>query len=295
MQNLMLSHPDDWGILKLQNCILNIAKYLNDFCDVRNISYCLMGGSALGAVRHKGFIPWDDDLDVFMTPDNYELFRDSFQKEGDKDNYYLQEWGLDKKTGRVTYAKLRMNKSTLIEKDLNSWDVHQGVYVDIFILHNCPDNHLSRYRQYFWAKYLVAKGAANRRYDKKRGLVGLGIKALGLFPPRFLVNYALKRVYAYRNKNSSFFCHFLGRATLATGLYKKEYFSETQKVPFETISLSVPFYIEHYLKDRWGDYMKLPSKEEIEKFHHSWKWSDKDYFPQYKSNNDYKDEYKLLA
>ena len=83
MNELISRHGDDWGILKLQNCILNIAKYINDFCDCRGIDYCLMGGSALGAVRHKGFIPWDDDLDIFMTPENYERFRKAFNDEGD--------------------------------------------------------------------------------------------------------------------------------------------------------------------------------------------------------------------
>lgn len=295
MNELISNREDEWGILKLQNCILNIAKYINDFCDNRRIDYCLMGGSALGAVRHNGFIPWDDDLDIFMTPENYERFRKAFNDEGDKESFYLQEWGKDNKSGRISLAKLRMNQSTLIEKDLKDWDIHQGVYVDIFILHTCPDNKVCRMRQYFWAKYLVAKGAANRGYDKKKGVVGLGIKLLGLLPSRFLVSYALKRVYAYTRQSSEYLCHFLGRATLSTGLYKRDYFLHTKKVPFETISLSVPWCVEDYLRDRWGDYMKLPSLEEIAKFHHSWKWSDSETFPGYNPENVYPDEPKLLA
>ena len=62
---------DSYGILELQDKILEIAKYIHDFCEEHDIDYCLMGGSALGAKRHGGFIPWDDDLDIFMTPDNY--------------------------------------------------------------------------------------------------------------------------------------------------------------------------------------------------------------------------------
>ena len=71
----MTQREDLWGYMKLQNCILHIAKYIDEVCEASNIEYCLMGGSALGAVRHKGFIPWDDDLDIFMTPNNYEKFR----------------------------------------------------------------------------------------------------------------------------------------------------------------------------------------------------------------------------
>lgn len=290
----MSPHEDEWGILPLQNCILNIAHYIDVFCEKYGIDYCLMGGSALGAVRHKGFIPWDDDLDIFMTPDNYELFKKRFESEGDKDTYYLQEWGLDEKTGRITVAKLRMNQSYLIEKDLKDWNIHHGVFVDIFILHTCPDNKLKRYRQYIWAKYLVAKGAANRGYNKKSGLVQVGIKLLGLLPPRFLVNYALRQVYRYRNINSTYQCHFLGRAKIKTGLYLRDYFFKTKKMPFEKIELSVPYCVEEYLHDRWGDYMKLPSKNEIEKFHHSWKWSDTEFFACYNKQGIYPDEKDLL-
>ena len=296
MENLMRPELlDTYGILKLQNCILNIAKYIDVFCQKHDIDYCLMGGSALGAVRHKGFIPWDDDLDIFMTPDNYELFRKCFKEEGDKEIYYLQEWGLDEKTGRITLAKLRMNQSFLIEKDLKDWNIHQGVYVDIFILHTCPDNKIKRYWQYIWAKYLVAKGAANRGYNKKSGLLQCAIKGLGKLPPRFLVNFALRQVYKFRNVQSQYQCHFLGRAKIKTGLYLRDYFCNTKKVPFETIELSVPYRVEDYLHDRWGNYMILPSKDEIEKFHHSWKWSESETFSCYNKQGSYPDERSLLS
>lgn len=290
MQNLMIPREDKWGIMKLQNCILQIAQFVDQVCEDNDIKYCLMGGSALGAVRHKGFIPWDDDLDVFMTPENYEMFREAFSKVNK--GYYLQEWG--SKDGMVTFAKVRKNESTLIEKDLEKWDVHQGVYIDIFILHTCPDNKYKRIWQFLWAKYLVIKGAANRGY-KKSGMIGFAIKAIQILPKRFLLGYALKQVYRYRNEKSENLCHFMGRAMMGTGLYKKTYFLTLKKVPFESIELYVPGKVEEYLHDRWGDYMKLPNEDEIKKYQHSWKWSAGTTFPGYKPNNDYKDEQLLLA
>ena len=124
---------DKYVILVLQNKILEIAVYIEQFCTQHDIDYCLMGGSALGAKRHGGFIPWDDDLDIFMTPDNYEKFREKFAEFGDHEKFYLQEYGRTKK-GHVTVPKLRMNGTTYIEDLTKDWDIHQGIFVDIFIL-----------------------------------------------------------------------------------------------------------------------------------------------------------------
>lgn len=290
IEDLMTPREDSWGFMRLQNCILHVAQYVDKVCRNNNIEYCLMGGSALGAVRHKGFIPWDDDLDIFMTPDNYERFRAVHSSES---GFYLQEWGA--KDGMVSMAKVRMDKSTYIEKDLAEWDIHQGVYIDIFILHTCPDNKWKRYWQFVWAKYLVTKGAANRGYNRKSGLIGFLVKSVSIFPKRFLLGYALRQVYRFRNEKSKYLCHFMGRAMMKTGLYKRVYFETTKRVPFEQIELCVPGRCEEYLHDRWGDYMKLPSMEEIKKYQHSWRWSDSEIFPRYKENGNYNDEKNLLA
>ena len=87
----------------------------------------------------------------------------------------------------------------------------------------------------------------------------------------------------------------MGRALLKTGLYKREYFDQVKKVKFEETELYVPSRVEEYLSDRWVDYMKLPSMEEIKKYQHCWKWSLTEYFPGYKSDANYKDEKYLLA
>ena len=154
-----------YGFLELQDKILEIAVYIDKLCREYDINYCLMGGSALGAKRHGGFIPWDDDLDVFMTPDNYEKFRKVFNENGDKEKYYLQEWGLT--DGMVTISKIRLNNTSYIEESLKKWDIHHGIYVDIFILHTCPDNKLQQIHQCLWAKYVIMKGLAVRGYNRR--------------------------------------------------------------------------------------------------------------------------------
>ena len=270
MNNLMRKEtPDEWGLKELQNVILNIAYDIDQFCQKYNITYRLMGGSALGAKRHGGFIPWDDDLDVFMTPDEYEQFRDAFNKDGDKEKYYLQELGASE--GKVITAKVRLNNSYFEEDIIKDWHVHQGVYVDIFILHTCPNNKILRYWQY------ILKGLANKEYKRRGGLVYYMLKCMKLLPKRFLLNFALNQVYAFRNQKTDYYCNYLGKALLKNGTYKHKDFATVNRVPFETIELNVAGGLEDFLTDRFGDYMKAPSPERIRYEQHANKWALGDY------------------
>lgn len=271
MKELMrIDTPDDWGIKKLQNCILNIAEYIDKLCKQYDINYCLMGGSALGAMRHDGFIPWDDDLDVFMTPDNYEKFRIIFQEYGDKEKYYLQERGAA--DGMVITAKVRLNKSTYIEDIYKDWDMHHGVFVDIFILHTCPENRLKRYWQYCWAKYLILKGLANKDYHRRGWFINSYVRMMKILPKRFLLSYGLKQVYRFRNEKSCFVCNYLGKALMKNGTYKASHFAKTKPHQFETISLNVPCEVEAFLRERFGDYMKIPDIKRIRYEQHALEW-----------------------
>ena len=90
----------------LQKVILSIAKDVDELCQKHKITYFLLGGSAIGAVRHKGFIPWDDDLDIVMDDENYEKFLRVCKAELDRDKYYIQEAFVDWPLG-FTKIKLR--------------------------------------------------------------------------------------------------------------------------------------------------------------------------------------------
>ena len=268
--------PDDWGIKKLQEKILEIAVYVDKFCEENGIQYCLMGGSALGAVRHGGFIPWDDDLDFFMTPDNYEKFVRIFEEKGDKDRFFLEPFGhFD---NMVTLGKVRARNTTYIEDSLLNYQISHNIYLDIFILHTCPDNRLQRRHQYIWAKYVIAKAQSVRDISRYSFALRTALRILRCFPRLFLVKHGLKQVYKYRNKDSGLYCNYLGKAKYKRGTYKREWFATTKRVPFENVTLNVPVGIEEFLSERFGDYMKIPDIQQIRREQHASVWdTEKDY------------------
>lgn len=268
--------PDDWEIKKLQEKILEIAVYVDQFCLENNIDYCLMGGSALGAVRHQGFIPWDDDLDFFMTPDNYEKFVKLFEAKGDKNKFFLEPFG--EFDNMVTLGKVRAKNTTYIENSLLNYKISHNIYLDIFILHSCPNNEFKRKKQYIWAKYIVAKAQSVKDLSRYSFKLKMALRLLKCFPRLFLVKYALKQVYKYRNIDTDLYCNYLGKAKYKRGTYKKEWFISTKRAKFENVYLNVPVGVEEFLSERFGNFMEIPSIDQIKREQHASVWDvDKDY------------------
>ena len=138
----------------VQGKILEVMKYIDKLCRENGIVYYIMGGTALGAVRHGGFIPWDDDLDIFMTPAEYAKFKVAMEKDGNP-KFIIQEWRTTEKY--LEYAKVRMNGTTFIEESfMDRKDLHQGIYVDIMMLHKVPtDSNWIHKKVYYACKFVT--------------------------------------------------------------------------------------------------------------------------------------------
>lgn len=118
---------------EIQLAELSVLKEIHRVCEENNIAYAMSCGTMLGAVRHKGFIPWDDDLDIYMSYKNFKKFAKVFKS----DTCFLQTEKTDPDMPYVMY-KVRKNNTQMTEKDFEKIDIHQGVWVDIFLYFDAP-------------------------------------------------------------------------------------------------------------------------------------------------------------
>lgn len=249
------------SVRDVQDKILYIMKYIDRICRKNDIVYFIMGGTALGAVRHGGFIPWDDDLDIFMTPDQYEKFKKVFSKKNNTE-FVLQEWKTT--PNYVEYAKVRMNGTTFIEESFKDWkDLHQGIYVDIMILHKVPKNQFIQKLVYVESKFVTLYALSQRNWKPKNSLQKLILAGLKLLPCKKLSKVCYKRIYKYDRLTKNFmYCYWITPAKFKSGIFEKSFFSNPVDVPFEDTVLLGSKRIKEYLSYRYGNYMKLPSEEQ---------------------------------
>ncbi len=246
---------------QVQECILSIIKDVDKFCKDNNIQYYLMGGSALGAMRHHGFIPWDDDLDVFMTYDNYQKFLKLFKQECQKGKYFLQEENTNE--WPLFLSRVCLNGTTMISNEFkNNLKQHHSVFVDIMCLYSAPDNNFKRLLQYGAAQLLRVNALAKCRFPNKNI-----IKKIMLVISRIIVNpisrpLLIKYVCKYEKKKTNYMGHYFGRARYKKACFLREYIGEPRYVKFEDTELPVFENVEKYLVNRFGSkWMENPSEE----------------------------------
>lgn len=252
---------DTYGFLELQDKILEIMVDLDRFCAENNITYFLMGGSALGAVRHRGFIPWDDDLDIFMPYSDYIKFIEICKTKLDTSKYYLQKEDTDELP--YFFSKIRMNGTTYIEDvNQNNKSMHQGIYVDIMCLNSAAPKGFRRRVQYLCATLLRASALSKLHRYKASGKRAFAIWISRLFVCKRIKHILLKYVRRYNLKQTDDVAHVFGRAKFENAYYPSRLFTSQRYVPFEQVLLAVPNGVEEYLAIRYGaDYMQLPSEE----------------------------------
>lgn len=254
-----------YEIRHLQEVILSIVKDIDELCREHKIQYYLLGGSCIGAIRHKGFIPWDDDLDIIMTRDNYKRFLNVCNEYLDKDKYVLQE-GI--KDWPMPFSKIRLKGTYLHEPDDEyvSKDIH-GIYVDIFPMDNVSDTPLEAKIQYVLAKYHLCYLLSRRKYHSASVKKKLMIAAAFPLRWKFLRNLVSNYVQKFNTQETKSLGFFYGRTRFSTSITPKAIYGNPKYVPFEDIQLPVPEKYHEYLTQLFGDYMKLPPEEQRKGMH----------------------------
>lgn len=249
------------SVREVQNKILEVMKFIDVVCRKNEIVYYIMGGTALGAIRHGGFIPWDDDLDIFMTPTEYTKFKNAMEKEANT-KFILQEWRTVEKY--LEYAKVRMNGTTFIEESFKDRkDLHQGIYVDIMILHKVPESNFIQKLVYYESKFVTLYALSQRNWRPKSKGQAIALNMLKVLPCQLIAKLCYHRIYKYDDRKSDFkYCYWITPAKFHSGLFDKSFFEQPVDVPFEDTVLYGSKYIKEYLEYRYGNYMKLPSKEQ---------------------------------
>ena len=254
----------------LQQKQLDILKAFIRVCDKHNLEYFLVYGTALGAIRHKGFIPWDDDIDVGMPREDYEKYI-QLQSEYEGTPYFIQTFKSDP-CYIYNYAKLRDSSTTFLENAFKNHRINQGVFIDVFPVDGMSRTEGNREKigkknKFIWRQVYFSYLPALRRKIHKRTFfkdILLNIVA-GLFYVFDIAHYRNKRVERFVKKiplSEAKMAGIMFGFTWKINCMPADIFKETIKVPFEDIEVKVVKQYDRYLTLLYKDYMKFPPKEQ---------------------------------
>ena len=253
----MFSDSYDGKLSAVQHTLLGFLKEVDRICRKHHIKYFLGGGTLLGAVRHKGFIPWDDDADVMMLREDYEKFLSVLSDE-------LPPYITDQNTeaaNHFAFTKLRLDDTVLsTEFSARFPGLHNGVFLDVLAQDKTSNKKLSQKihvkmtAQLRWLvlnKWRQTPMDANNRFVS---LVGDVIKAI--LPLSLLEKMQNRMMTRYRKKDTGTLYDSMGR-NVERGAYPEEWLSEAVYVDFEDVKLPIPKEWDKYLTYLYGDYMEM--------------------------------------
>lgn len=242
---------------------LDMAKHFSDFCTAHGLTCYLCGGGCIGAVRHKGFIPWDDDLDFFMPREDYEKLY-SLWKRDDRSRYKIEKSDKSSIDGNI-FVTIRDSETTLIKPYQQDMDIVHGVVLDILPLDGYPKSGFARKMQMIHA-LIYSLFCAQTVPENHGGVAALGSKVLlGLFKSKGVRYKIWRSAERKMTKYKIAECDAITELCSGPGYmkmkYPKEAFERAIFVDFEDTKLPIPVGYDTYLKTAFGDYMKLPPKE----------------------------------
>lgn len=252
--------------LRLQQAQLEIMDEIHRICVQENIPYYMIGGTALGAIRHGGFIPWDVDIDIAMYRADYDRFKQVCSRELNEKYRYWDYLNTPNFIRPHALVSMRGTSLSTIYDRFNSRVMDFGIFVDIFSLDNAPDTlpereahgksiqHLKLMKEHKMAQCFDASKLKKIGKELRRFLM-VGVTIDGL-------NAKLdQEMRKYNDRETAYACTMGGKYSYLTECVPKEYLGSPVLVPFEGRKYYAPEQLDKYLTHIYGDYHKLPPEE----------------------------------
>lgn len=250
----------DGELRAVQMIEVEMLQEINRVCRKFHIQYCISAGTQLGAVRHQGFIPWDDDADIAFLRPEYEKFRKVCETDLDKERFYFQDYR-NTPGYRWGYGKLRRKGTEFVRLRQEHMPYEQGIFVDIMPYDNVPDEYIRRkfhnfkcflYRKCFWAP--LGK-------QQSTGLQKIAYQLLDKVPDEMLYVSFGKLIEKCNKKETKRIRIFTFPVPGKEHGYLKSCFVDLIPTKFENVELMGMRDYDIYLSYKYGDYMSLPPIE----------------------------------
>ena len=271
---------DDEGLKRYQAELLKMISDVFKFFDEHGIQYSLSGGSILGAVRHKGFIPWDDDVDINIPRESYDKLVALFETDQDfSSHYYLQSPKTHPELG-LHVSQIR-KKGTVARRKYDYAAKECGISIDLYIVEYVFDQTIKRFFQCFTSIFLTFALASvretknhalmkemfrleGRKLNYSAGKLMVGW-FFGIIPMKTWLTWLDKCNSSCKDPHTKYVSIPTGRKHFRRETYLRENMNVYKKVPFETEMVNIPVWSEEYLEMFYGkDYMVVPSADKRE-------------------------------